>query len=261
MIKRSLTHYLSLLILQLCSIQHAGQRIEMNGPWAEGPKELMQHAIDHLSEGNDFDRRIAMISIDNAVELMIKTFLSLPKRARGTDGPTRKELENSFNSFPALLDLIEMYAEDKLSGVSLEEIEWYHRLRNQLYHSGNGITVELSKVETYLSLAKVLYQNLFESSLDIKPSSPIEKKLGAFLGKWGMFDKEFRKQLPPKDGPALYWKRNYLETISPEAAELWMELNQFRNYAVHMLEDVKEKEFDEAMPKLDKLIQYIEKTA
>lgn len=231
----------------------------MNGPWAEGPRELMQHAIDHLSEGGDFDRRIAMISIDNAVELMIKTFLGLPRRARGSEGPTRKELESSFNSFPSLLDLIEKYAEQKLSGVSLEEIEWYHRLRNQLYHSGNGITVELSKVETYLSLAKILYESLFESALDIKASSPIEKKLGIFLGKWGMFDKEFRKQLPPKDGPALYWKREYLETISAEAAELWMELNQFRNFAVHTLEDVTEKEFDEAMPKLDKLMKYINK--
>lgn len=233
----------------------------MNGPWADGPKELMQHAIDHLATGSDFDRRIAMISIDNAVELMIKTFLGLPRRARGADGPTRKELEGAFNSFPSLLDLIEKYAEEKLTGVSLEEIEWYHRLRNQLYHSGNGITVEIAKVETYLSLGKVLYESLFESVLDIKSSSAIERKLGLFLGRWGIFDKELRKQLPPKDRPALYWKQNYLESISPKAAELWMEVNQFRNFAVHTLEDVNEKEFDEAIPKLEELIKYIEKNA
>jgi hypothetical protein len=82
----------------------------MNGPWAQGPKELIQHAVDHLAIGGDFDRRIAMISIDNAVELMLKTYLELPKRSRGTDGPSRKEMETSFNSFPSLLDLIEKYA-------------------------------------------------------------------------------------------------------------------------------------------------------
>ncbi|KKK65513.1 hypothetical protein LCGC14_2973400, partial [marine sediment metagenome] len=37
----------------------------MSGPWEEGPKELLQHAVDHLSAGQDFDRRIAMILIDN----------------------------------------------------------------------------------------------------------------------------------------------------------------------------------------------------
>jgi len=231
----------------------------MNGPWAEGPKELMQHAVDHLTIGGDFDRRIAMISIDNAVELMIKTYLGLPKRSRGTEGPSRKELEASFNSFPALLDLMEKYAEDRLSGVSLDEIEWYHRLRNQLYHSGNGITVELAKVQTYLSLAKILFENLFNSPIEIKVTSSIEQKLGKFLGKWGMFDKTLREQLPPKEDFAYYWKLNYLKSLSPRAAELWLELNQFRNFAVHSLEDVTEKEFDDAIPKLDELLSFVKR--
>lgn len=231
----------------------------MNGPWAEGPKELMQHAVDHLSISGDFDRRIAMISIDNAVELMIKTYLGLPKRSRGTEGPSRKELEAAFNSFPSLLDLIEKYAEKRLSGVKLDDIEWYHRLRNQLYHSGNGITVDLAKVQTYLSLGKILFENLFESPLDVKATSTIEQKLGKFLGKWGVFDKAFRKQLPPKDDNLAYhWKLDYLTSLSPRAAELWQELNQFRNFAVHTLGDVTEKEFDDAIPKLDELLTYVQ---
>ncbi len=39
----------------------------MNGPWTDGPRELIQHAVDHLALGGDFDRRVAMVSIDNAV--------------------------------------------------------------------------------------------------------------------------------------------------------------------------------------------------
>ena len=50
----------------------------MKNPWIDGPRELLQHAIDHLTQGDDFDRRVAMISIDNAVELTIKTYLGLP---------------------------------------------------------------------------------------------------------------------------------------------------------------------------------------
>ena len=55
-------------------------------PWTDGPRELIQHAVDHLALGGDFDRRIAMISVDNAVELTIKTYLGLPERARGDKG-------------------------------------------------------------------------------------------------------------------------------------------------------------------------------
>src|SRR5258706_2191475 len=96
-------------------------------PWVSGPKELLDHAIEHLPLGSAFDHRIALISIDNAVELMIKTFLGLPERARGTPGPSRKELELAGQSFPDLLDLLEKHAADKIQGFELGDIEWYHR--------------------------------------------------------------------------------------------------------------------------------------
>ncbi len=38
-------------------------------PWTSGPKELLDHARSHLGSRTAFDCRIAMISIDNAVEL------------------------------------------------------------------------------------------------------------------------------------------------------------------------------------------------
>jgi hypothetical protein len=71
----------------------------MNRPWTDGPRELLQHAADHLNLGADFDRRMAMISIDNAVELLVKTYLGLPERARQTKGPGRKELESPPSHF------------------------------------------------------------------------------------------------------------------------------------------------------------------
>jgi hypothetical protein len=138
----------------------------MPNPWTDGLQELIQQAMDHLALGGDFDRRIAMISVDNSVELMIKTYLGLPERARGFKEPSRKELEIASESFPGLLDLLQNYATHKITGLSLDDIEWYHRLRNQLYHSGNGFTVDVSKVETYLQLAI----SLFESPFGFLPS-------------------------------------------------------------------------------------------
>jgi hypothetical protein len=64
-----------------------------NKIWTSGPRELLDHASSHLTEGKAFDFRIAMISIDNAVELAIKTYLGLPKRIRGYEGPTRKRID------------------------------------------------------------------------------------------------------------------------------------------------------------------------
>jgi hypothetical protein len=59
-------------------------------PWTSGSKELLEHAVGHFAHGTSFDYRIAMISLDNAVELAIRTF--------------------------------------RLDGVSLGDLEGYHRL-------------------------------------------------------------------------------------------------------------------------------------
>lgn len=61
-------------------------------PWIDGPRELLQHGLDHLKLDTDFDRRMAIICIDNAVEVMIKTYFGLPKRATGLK-LTRNQVE------------------------------------------------------------------------------------------------------------------------------------------------------------------------
>jgi hypothetical protein len=54
-----------------------------NQPWASGPREILQHGLNLLQKDIDTNRRLAMLSIDNAVELMVKTYLGLPKRVIG----------------------------------------------------------------------------------------------------------------------------------------------------------------------------------
>ena len=44
----------------------------MNGPWTDGPRELIQHTVDHLDSGGDFDRRVAMTSGDHGK--LLKTY-------------------------------------------------------------------------------------------------------------------------------------------------------------------------------------------
>jgi len=225
----------------------------MEKPWIDGSKELLYHASEHLTNKSDFDKRIAFISIDNAVELIIKTCLGLPKRIRKIEGPSRKELQDAENSFPTYLDLLEKYDSKKLIGISLEDIEWFHRLRNQLYHSGNGITVELSKVETYYEIATTLFENLFDEKYIPAKTVVYATKLGLFIDKWIKFENNLRSKLPPKDDFAYYWKRDFLSKIDPGLIPMFNDLMDFRNNVIHGFFEPTE---DELIKKIN-VIDYI----
>lgn len=151
-------------------------------PWAAGPAEILLHGLALLRKDSDTNRRLAMISIDNSVELMIKTYLGLPKRVSGLS-ITRREYTEFSESFPGLLDALERHAPERLTGIDLGTIEWYHRLRNQLYHQGNGLTVERDKIEIYAELANVLYMNLFGTRL-VERVSEQPDLLGPFIEGW-----------------------------------------------------------------------------
>ena len=179
-------------------------------PWTAGPKELLEHAVGHLALGTSFDFRIAMISVDNAVELSIRTYLGLPKRVRGSDGPSRRQMDERGKSFPDLLDLLEQFGGGRLDGVSLGDLEGYHRIRNALYHDGNGVTVDPVHVDSYVQIARVLLRNLLDISIDEPGTPPPHSALGRLVLKWGAFEQASRrlaKSYLPKAkhayGPAL----------------------------------------------------------
>ena len=193
----------------------------MKKPWTLGSLELLEHAATHLkNEPSSFDSRIAFISIDNAVEIGIRTYLGLPPRIRKRPGPKRTELESAF-SFPDLLDLLEKYGTDSVNGIEIENIEWFHRLRNQLYHDGNGLTVGSNIVKAYLQLAKLLYDGLFEeNTVNLKKenkSSPHE----AVFSNWALIDKQLRALSDVAiDKPHDFHDQASLETIIEELNKL-----------------------------------------
>lgn len=161
--------------------------MKKHAPWASGPGEILMHGQELLKKDTDTNRRLAMISIDNAVELMIKTYLGLPYRVTGLKIP-RNAYQEFAESFPKLLDALEKYAINKLDGIDLGEIEWYHRLRNQLYHQGNGLTVERNKVDVYAELANGLFFSLFGFKL-VEPQHDSTALLGEFMQAWTTLEK------------------------------------------------------------------------
>ena len=72
-------------------------------PWASGPAEILEHGLELLAvKDSDRNRRLAIISIDNAVELMIKTYLNLPARVTGLK-ISRKDTPSFARAFPCYL--------------------------------------------------------------------------------------------------------------------------------------------------------------
>ncbi|MEY4706039.1 MAG: hypothetical protein RL042_2244 [Nitrospirota bacterium] len=212
-------------------------------PWASGPGEILRHGLGLLREDTDTNRRLAMIAIDNAVELTIKTYLGLPKRITGLHVP-RKELSEISESFPALLDAIERHAHDKLLGIDLGEIEWYHRLRNELYHQGNGLTVERDKVNVYAQLANVLFKNLFGIEL-VHPQAGRERLLGDFLEAWIDLERSLVSMAQDhsptgSQGMSMLQAARFLrgtDLVSKEDVRDFERLQQLRNKLVHGIID------------------------
>lgn len=211
-------------------------------PWISGPEELLKHAIDHMLNGSAFDFRVALISIDNSVELMIKTYLGLPKRIRKTEGPSRKQLNDSSFSFPDLLDLLEKYASDKIDNIELGDIEWYHRLRNTLYHEGNGITVDKDKVDGYLQIATILYNILFEEDFDRNLEFEPNSLVGQIVVRFSELENKIRylyeKNFPDSDSKKIPFRKaigelNKISAIDDQTVKQIDSIYSVRNESVH----------------------------
>ena len=132
----------------------------MEKTWASGALELLKHAHSHIEGDSAFDKRMAFISIDNCVEVSIRSFLALPNSKSGI-AVSRSELKAINGSFPKLLELLVTRAPNRLSGLDTADIEHYHRIRNTLYHEGTGLSVDEQHLLAYRGIAEILMQNLW----------------------------------------------------------------------------------------------------
>lgn len=210
-----------------------------------------------------------MISIDNAVELAIKTFLGLPKRIRGTEGPSHKALQEASSSFPSLLDLLEKFAKDRVVDLNLGDIEVYHRLRNTLYYDGNGVTVDPRFVDSYMQIAKVLLANLLGIIPKIAESIPPSTALGGLVSKWASLVQEVRKLAESQLGREEHLKEPILHTVDRLIAKGVLDTqfrrrlrdaNKMRNKLTHSISvPLDEKNVFDLLGELNELLQYLDK--
>lgn len=133
-------------------------------PWARGPLELLQHAEEHRLGRRDFDRRVALIGFDNAVESSVITYLSLKPLQRGGRTFTKVEVERWLANFHSKVEFLEEFANSsqKAMPVGRPEIIYYHSLRNDLYHNGNGVVPATEHIDGARQAALWTFSVLFE---------------------------------------------------------------------------------------------------
>src|SRR4051812_28877399 len=135
-------------------------------PWANGPFELLVHAEGHLRDGDDFDRRIALISFDNAIEVAITTYLTLHPIQRGNRTYNRGDVEGWLNNYHTKLDFLgsELSRRGLQWGVDRSHIIWAHDHRNEQYHGGNKGPPEKSVLALVRDAALWIFATLYDVS-------------------------------------------------------------------------------------------------
>lgn len=133
-------------------------------PWAHGPFELLVHAEGHLRSFDDFDRRIALISFDNAIEVAITTYLSLNPIHRGNRQYPRADVDKWLVNYHTKLDFLDFELKKRALKwkVEREDIIWAHDHRNEQYHGGSKGTPEKRVLSIIRESALWVFSTLFD---------------------------------------------------------------------------------------------------
>lgn len=133
-------------------------------PWAEGPFELIFHAELHYRAGEDFDRRIAMIGFDNAIEIAITTYLSLHPIQRQNRQYPNTQVGQWLQSYHTKIDFFESECQQRGVAIQVQKsyIVWYHSIRNKQYHEGGYSTPNLADLRGVRSAALWIFSVLFD---------------------------------------------------------------------------------------------------
>ena len=145
-------------------------------PWQNGPVELISYGIEHMGRDTEFDLRVGFLLLDVGVETLFKTFLQLSDDVTGTKMNYGDRVKKSSGNFHELRRAVQSAGAHRLKGVRVEDVEFYHGIRNRLYHQGNGVTVERQNAESYAGLAIELLKRLLGVDLGSVVLTGDEKK-------------------------------------------------------------------------------------
>ena len=123
-------------------------------PWQAMPTRIISLALVHAEQKTDFDHQLAFLLLDVGVETALKTYL------------INKKLDVEKIIFPELLKRIEDELNKDNLQVPLDEIDHFHKIRNKLYHQGDGVKPTEENLKKYADLAKTLLMTLLDVDID-----------------------------------------------------------------------------------------------
>ena len=136
-------------------------------PWTTAAFELLGHAEVHRIDGGDFDRRTAFIAYDNAIEISIATYLGLhPSQREGLE-LSKADTDKWLVSYLTKLEFLEYYViailQERMA-IGRDEILYFHRIRNDLYHGSPAHVPSLHDVKGIRAAALWVFAILFKTN-------------------------------------------------------------------------------------------------
>ena len=153
-------------------------------PWQITASLLIIHAKEHAQKSTDFDKQMAYLLVDIGVETMFKAYL-----AQTAYKDYRKlQIEAKNNSrelnFHQLNSLVIQKAGETLHEIKINEADYFHDKRNQIYHQGDGVAPTGENLNRYLELSHKLLLVLLDIDLtDIEPETEKNKYMISVEGR------------------------------------------------------------------------------
>jgi len=143
--------------------------IEFDHPWQTTPTRLIQFGLEFLEEYTKYhDKLVAFLLIDVGIESLFKIYLSLDKEVTKSKVSYEKRQKAIKGSFYLLVETVKESTADQIDNDIFEEVKYYHKIRNKLYHQGDGVLPSKINLRKYGEISKNLLKELL--NVDLFPS-------------------------------------------------------------------------------------------
>jgi len=129
---------------------------EYESPWQVMPAKIIKLALEHAEKKDDFDHQVAYLLLDIGVEAALKAYLVNQGH----------NVEKIF--FPDLLKKVKEELSKTTSDLisQINDIGYFHGIRNKLYHQGDGVKPTEDNLKRYSALAKRVVEEVIEVNLE-----------------------------------------------------------------------------------------------
>lgn len=183
-------------------------------PWQATAKKLINFASKFRNSNDEFERQVGFLLLDVGIETLFRVFITQPgveaklgytkrdKIAKGTVEKAailRDEITLSgFDelAFHKLVETVNQIAGEKVINNDLKKAEYFHNIRNKIYHLGDGIIPTKQNFDEYLNLAKNLLSRLLGVSNTVNKHKLDFDEIKTFFGE--QFKKEDFEELETK---------------------------------------------------------------